>query len=477
MSLNRTFYSLAVFTAALHTALYVIQGVVYFLVGHLIYSLDSFFRWYLLYNILIFLGLFVYLHYFGRKKYALPFWTLLINVVAIIFSFVFFIGAFSGNTAWVQLYMIAETISLVTGILFGVALIISEASKRKWLRLTGIFLSVTGIALLAPAIWYFTSTAPDRATTLETIAQWILLVGFPGPLMMLMNFLDEKKQLPAHDENLPLPLTKEGWINAIKLISVLITIFLSLTLVGQAVARLSSEAKLVTQTKHWEQVWGARTFKNTRGDSLRYQLITPQNYDSTKSYPMVVCLPYGGGIDGAPPAKFLLEEANRAKYPSYLFVPFCPNGIGWGGVANYPTMDTVVFEAIEAIEKDIGSIDADRVYISGVSRGGYGSWHFISLRPDLFAAAMPVCGAGDTTMAHNVVDVAIWAFHGEDDHNVPVRGSRDMIAAIKRSGGNPKYTEFEGAGHNIWNFVINTPGSFDWLFEQKRKKAEPVSNL
>jgi hypothetical protein len=475
--MTRTFYSLAVFTTGLHTALYVIQGIVYFLVGHLIYTLDIFFRWYLLYNVLIFLGLFVYLKYFRQKNYQLPFWTLLVNLVAIVFSFVVFVGAISGKTSWVRLYMVAETISLLTGILFGLALIISEAGKRRWLKLTGIFFAITGVALMVPSVWYLNSNAPDKAVTLETIVQWILLFSFPGPLMMLLNFLDEKKQLPPHDANLPLPVTGENWINAIKFISVLLTLFLSLTLAGQAVARLSFESKLVQQTKHWDKVWGAQTFASARGDTLRYQLITPQDYDSATTYPMVVCLPYGGGIEGAPPAKFLLEEANRKKYPSYLFVPFCPNGIGWGGIPNYPTMDTLVFDAIESIEQEMGSIDADRVYISGVSRGGYGSWHFISLRPDLFAAAMPVCGAGDTTMAGNVIDVAIWAFHGENDHNVPVRGSRDMIEAIKKSGGNPKYTEFEGAGHDIWNFITKTPGSFDWLFEQKRKQAKPVSNL
>lgn len=82
---------------------------------------------------------------------------------------------------------------------------------------------------------------------------------------------------------------------------------------------------------------------------------------------------------------------------------------------------------------------------------------------------MPVCGGGDPSQAANMVDVAVWAFHGEDDRNVPVSGSRDMISAIKKSGGNPQYTEFAGSGHDIWYYVTITPGVFEWLFEQRKK--------
>jgi predicted peptidase len=107
--------------------------------------------------------------------------------------------------------------------------------------------------------------------------------------------------------------------------------------------------------------------------------------------------------------------------------------------------------------------------VTGVSRGGYGSWQFIGTRPDLFAAAVPVCGGGDPTLGKNMVNVAVWAFHGAKDKNVPVSGSRDFIAAIKRSGGNPRYTEFPDLEHAIYANVKTIPGLLDWLFAQKRK--------
>ncbi|MBA4055232.1 MAG: peptidase, partial [Marivirga sp.] len=109
-----------------------------------------------------------------------------------------------------------------------------------------------------------------------------------------------------------------------------------------------------------------------------------------------------------------------------------------------------------------------RRYVTGISRGGYGSWHFICTRPDMFAAAIPVCGGGDPSRASNIVDVSVWAFHGAKDKNVPVDGSRHMIEAIKKAGGSPQYTEYENEAHNIWHRVSETPGLWDWLFEQQR---------
>jgi predicted peptidase len=100
--------------------------------------------------------------------------------------------------------------------------------------------------------------------------------------------------------------------------------------------------------------------------------------------------------------------------------------------------------------------------------GGYGTWHFIGTRPDLFAAAIPVCGKGDPALVRKMINVHIWAFHGRHDRNVPVSGSRDMIEAFKRTGGNPKYTEFPNKAHNIWEEVISTPGLLDWLFAQQQ---------
>jgi predicted peptidase len=194
-----------------------------------------------------------------------------------------------------------------------------------------------------------------------------------------------------------------------------------------------------------------------------------------KCRPLVISLPYGGQpgtdkirqIEGASAAELLSIDSNRQKYPAFLFIPHRPPGAGWGGISSYPPVDSLVYEAITSLDQQYG-IDVKRRYVTGISLGGYGTWHFISTRPDLFAAAIPVCGAGDPALVRKMINVHVWAFHGRHDRNVPVSGSRDMIEAFKKTGGNPKYTEFPNKAHNIWYEVTTTPGLLDWLFAQQQ---------
>jgi predicted peptidase len=103
--------------------------------------------------------------------------------------------------------------------------------------------------------------------------------------------------------------------------------------------------------------------------------------------------------------------------------------------------------------------------------GGYGTWHALALRPGFFAAAVPVCGGADLKSAEKIKDVPIWVFHGDKDNAVPVARSREMVEALKKAGGSPKYTEYPGVGHNSWDKAYADPEMFAWLFAQKRKKS------
>jgi len=124
---------------------------------------------------------------------------------------------------------------------------------------------------------------------------------------------------------------------------------------------------------------------------------------------------------------------------------------------------------IEALCKEY-PIDKGRIYLTGLSMGGYGTWDLISRRPELFAAAIPVCGGGDPAQAEKLAKLPIWAFHGDADPLVPVERPRDMIAAIKKAGGEPKYTEYKGVGHDAWTPTYRDSKVLDWLFEQKKGK-------
>jgi predicted peptidase len=112
-------------------------------------------------------------------------------------------------------------------------------------------------------------------------------------------------------------------------------------------------------------------------------------------------------------------------------------------------------------------VDTNRLYVTGLSMGGYGTWDAIQRFPAKFAAAVPVCGGGDATAAKAIAKVPVWAFHGAKDTAVKPERSRDMIAALKAAGGAPKYTEYPDVGHNSWVNAYNTPELYEWMFAQK----------
>jgi len=114
------------------------------------------------------------------------------------------------------------------------------------------------------------------------------------------------------------------------------------------------------------------------------------------------------------------------------------------------------------------SIDTGRIYVTGYSMGGFATWEAIQRWPDLFAAAVPVCGGGDEALAPLLVRMPIWAFHGALDNIVNVRRSRNMINAIVRAGGMPRYSEYTLVTHLCWNFTYSDDAMFDWLFKQKK---------
>lgn len=212
----------------------------------------------------------------------------------------------------------------------------------------------------------------------------------------------------------------------------------------------------------------ARVYINNT-DTLLYRLFKPLNYNPIKTYPIVICLSGSGGVGhdnirqlaSCWPAQILSKEENQKRHPCFLLVPQCPNGKYWGitmaggkGSA-VPTVENLVLHVMKELESEF-NIDTTRRYITGQSLGGYGTWHFILKYPDMFAAAVPICGGGDPSMVERIVNIPIWVFHGDKDSNVPVQYSREMIKAFKQAGGKPNYTEFKGVGHICWPLAYDT---------------------
>jgi predicted peptidase len=223
----------------------------------------------------------------------------------------------------------------------------------------------------------------------------------------------------------------------------------------------------------------AMTFRSASGAAMPYRFFIPSTYSPVKKYPLVVWL-HGGEGAGHDNLKEItggnwigshvwITAANQATYPSFVIAPQAAEDESWiTHDLSKPTRQLrLVLELIENIEETY-SIDRERLYVAGQSAGGFGTWAIIAERPDLFAAAVPICGGGDESKAAALVETPIWAFHGEKDETVAVERSRSMIAAIKKAGGAPRYTEYKGKGHAVWNEVFGEPDLLPWVFAQRR---------
>ena len=126
---------------------------------------------------------------------------------------------------------------------------------------------------------------------------------------------------------------------------------------------------------------------------------------------------------------------------------------------------------LELLDKTLKEcpVDERRVYVTGLSMGGYGTWDIVQRYPNLFAAAMPMCGGGDPALARTIREVPIWAFHGDSDKAVPVKRSRQMVSALWQCDGNVRYREYPGVGHNCWEAAYSDAAVLDWFFSQTRK--------
>jgi predicted peptidase len=219
------------------------------------------------------------------------------------------------------------------------------------------------------------------------------------------------------------------------------------------------------------------------GATLHYHLAAPA-VESGKKAPLVLCL-HGAGErgdgDGRPVRMFQgLADRLQASQPCFVLIPQVPGNqlwatFGWGAktesMADKPSPPMALTMAlIDRLLKD-HPVDPNRLYVTGYSMGGYGTWEAIQRWPDRFAAAVPICGGGDPALAAKIKSVPLWAFHGDKDNIISVDKTRRAIEALKQAGGTPKYTEYPGVKHGSWGPAYSDPELIPWLFAQKRSGA------
>lgn len=204
--------------------------------------------------------------------------------------------------------------------------------------------------------------------------------------------------------------------------------------------------------------------------SLRYGLFKPDSYDPKKLYPLIVYL--HGSRDTVSRDMSWYQPQVQKEHPAFVLTPKCENpDQGWGNTWK-EGHTAATAKTLRLIDSLVGvyNIDRDRLYLFGISMGGFGVFSIVAKEKGKFAAAYAVCGGSDVKAASKLMDTPLWIFHGDADDIVPVRLSRDVFKEIIRLGGkNVRYTEYPDVKHNSWENVAQEKTLEPWLFAQKRK--------
>lgn len=223
------------------------------------------------------------------------------------------------------------------------------------------------------------------------------------------------------------------------------------------------------------------------GTVYRYQVFIPAEWSKNKKWPVILYLHGAGerGEDGLIQTEVGIGTAIRRhaeRFPSIVVFPQCRKNSWW----THPEMQAQALKALDQTMKEFNG-DVQRVYLTGISMGGYGTWSIAAKYPGKFAALAPVCGgirlpervrniAGNPpedqsvdpylATAQKIAKIPIWVFHGSADTTVPTSESQKMVAALKAAGANVKYSEYEGVGHNSWDRAYAEPDLMPWLLSQ-----------
>lgn len=224
-------------------------------------------------------------------------------------------------------------------------------------------------------------------------------------------------------------------------------------------------------------------------DTLPCRILTPLNFQIGKKYPLVIFL-HGAGERGNDNqaqlqwgADLFLDSLNRINYPAIVVFPQCPSNDKWAEYNKNPnadstgyiyTTDAPIKKSLQLVSQFIdtllasGQVDRTRVYLGGLSMGGFGTYELLWRRPQTFAAAFPICGAMNPARVNDFrKNLPLWIFHGDKDAIIYVSNSRLISNLAKNTNPNVRYTEYPGVGHDSWRNAFKEPELLSWLFSQR----------
>ncbi|MGX5819689.1 carboxylesterase family protein [Chitinophaga lutea] len=228
-------------------------------------------------------------------------------------------------------------------------------------------------------------------------------------------------------------------------------------------------------------------------DTLPYRLLLPEGYTAGKQYPLVLFL-HGAGERGSDNERQLIHggkmfrnDTLRREFPAIVLFPQCAANTSWAvtsasmdsaikaRVFTFPAdapptkPSALLYQLLDSLEAS-GSVDTKRMYVGGLSMGGMGTFDILGRFPNRFAAAFPICGAGNEKLVGRYAkNTAVWIFHGADDRTVTPYSSRRIYADLRELGADVKYTEYPGVGHNSWDNAFAEKNLFPWLFSHRLK--------
>lgn len=246
---------------------------------------------------------------------------------------------------------------------------------------------------------------------------------------------------------------------------------------------------LLTGLKTFSQeTFSYECFVSSQNDTLHYRQLIPAHMKTGEKYPLVLFL-HGAGERGSDNEKQLthgaqiwLNPSNREKYPAFVLIPQCPSDAYWAyaerpvsfqpaDMPENPPLSSVFGTLKELLDNWISKpeVDKKRIYVIGLSMGAMGTYDLTIRYPELFAAAVPICGTvNPSRFSTTQKQVKFRIFHGDADEVVTVEGSRAAYRALRQSGVEVYYTEFPGCPHASWNPAFSQPDFMSWLFGQRK---------
>ncbi len=236
---------------------------------------------------------------------------------------------------------------------------------------------------------------------------------------------------------------------------------------AEPAAKPAANAAAQQETKAVPTGFLLKTIK--QGDQeTRYVLYVPPDYDAAKAWPTILFLHGAGecGHDGFKPVAVGIGSAvmlDSEHWPFLILIPQKPDVRD-----SWAQHDALLMAMLDATKRDY-NVDTTRLYLTGLSQGGYGTWAIGARHPDLFAAIAPICGGGNTSDAAAYKNLPVWAFHGDADPVVPPKNSQEMVDAVKAAGGDAKLTLYPGVGHDSWDKAYREAGLYDWFLKYRRE--------